>query len=159
MAEISVWTSRSTLHPFVEQRARLRLRTWSGLTARTRRPGPTHQMIGANMVDNVIQRAATIACRILDLRAYLPKRLAFPAHFAWRQMPNRIAGYATGIEIRLLMTNWTALRRKAEAVFTAKDRGLMRAAEVALARAIAGRMAVHAARMSQDFGGFGKQGR
>ena len=74
-------------------------------------------------------------------------------------MPNRIAGYATGIEIRLLMTNWTALRRKAEAVFTAKDRGLMRAAEVALARAIAGRMAVHAARMSQDFGGFGKQGR
>jgi len=159
IAEFLVWTNRSTLHPFVEQRAHLRLCTRSRLTAGTRRPSPTHQMIGADMVHDVIERAAAIARGILDLRAYLPDRFAFPAHFARRQMPNRIAWHSAWIEISLLMTNRTAQRRKAEAVFTANDRGLMRAAEVALARAIAGRMAVHAARMSQDFGGFGKQGR
>jgi hypothetical protein len=157
--QILVWTNCSSLHPFAEQRARLRLRTGSGLTAGTRRPGPTHQMIGADMLHNVIERAAAVARGILDLRANLPDRLAFPAHFARRQMPSRVAGHAAGIEIRLLMTDRTAQRRKAEAVFTANDRRLMRAAEIALARAIAGRMAVHAARMSEHSGGFGEQGR
>jgi len=137
----------------------LRLRTRSGLTAGTRRPGPTYQMIGADMVHNLIERAAAIARGILDLRAYLPDRLAFPGHFARRQVPNRIAGHAAGIDIRLLMTNRTAQRRKSETVFTANDRRLMRAAEIALARAIACGMTIRAARMSKDLGGFGKQGR
>lgn len=157
VAEILVWTNRSSLHPLVEQRTHLRLRPGSGLTACTRRPSPTHQTIGADMVHNVIQRAAAIARGILDLCAYLPNRLTFPGHFARRQVPNRIARHAAGIEIRLLMANRTAQRRKSEAVFTANDRRLMRATEIALARAIAGGMAVRAAGMSQDFGGFVKQ--
>jgi hypothetical protein len=114
-------------------------------------------MIGADMVHDVIERAAAIARGILDLRAYLSDRLAFPGHFGRRQVPNRIAGHAAGIDIRLLMTNRTAQRRKSEAVFTADDRRLMRAAEIALARAITGRMTVRAALMGQDLGGFVKQ--
>ena len=105
----------------------MRLRTRSGLTAGTRRPGPTYQMIGADMVHNLIERAAAIARGILDLRAYLSDRLAFPAHFSGRKMPDWVAGHAAGIDIRLLMTDWTAQRRKAEAVFTPEDRRLMRA--------------------------------
>jgi len=128
IAEILVWTNCSTLHPFVEQRADLRLRTGSGLTAGARRPGPTHQMVGADMMHNLFKRAVAVALGILDLRAYLSDRLAFPAHFSGRKMPDWVAGHAAGIDIRLLMTDWTAQRRKAEAVFTPEDRRLMRAA-------------------------------
>ena len=104
-------------------------------------------MIGADMLHNVIERAAAVARGILDLRANLPDVLpSQPISHGAAHGAKPVAGHAAGIEIRLLMTDRTAQRRKAEAVFTANDRRLMRVAEIALARAIAGRMAVHAAR-------------
>lgn len=74
-------------------------------------------------------------------------------------MPIWSAGDAARVEIRLLMADRTAQRRKAQAVLTTRDRRLMQAAEVALTRAVARGMAVHAARMGQHFGGFCEQGR
>jgi hypothetical protein len=63
----------------------------------------------------------------------------------------RVAGHAGRVEIALLMTARATHGRKPMAVRTALDRRLMQPALVALARAIAGRMTVDAARMSQDF--------
>src|SRR6516162_5718631 len=157
--KILIWANCSSLYPFVEQRALLGLRAGRGLTAGARRPGPAHKMIGADMMHNVIERATAVARGILDLRADLSDRLALPTHVARRQMPGGIAGQIGRIEIRLLMTDRTSQRRKAEAVFTVIDGRLMQAADVALTRAIAGGMAVHAARVVQHFGGLGEQGR
>src|SRR5215471_12488194 len=158
-AEILIWTNCSSLHPGVEQRTLLGLRAGSGLTPSARRPGPAYQMVATDMMYDVVGRAAAVARGILDLRADLPDRPAFPAHLARRQMPARSAGHAARVEIRLLMTDRTTHRRQAEAILAACDRRLMQAADVALTRTVAGRMAVHAPRMLQHFGGFGEEGR
>ena len=114
-------------------------------------------MIGAYMMNDFIERAVAVTLGILDLLAYLPERLVFPAHFGRRQVPDWIAGHAAVIDIRLLVADRTSQRRKPEAIFTAEHRRLMRAAQIALARAVAGRMAIRATWMREHLGGFGKQ--
>jgi hypothetical protein len=61
-----------------------------------------------------------------------------------RQMPGRIARYSRRFEIGRLVTDLAAHRRQSETVFAARDRRLVQTLDVALARAIAGGMAVHA---------------
>ena len=71
-------------------------------------------------------------------------------------MPGGSARHAGRFEIRRLMADRTAHGWEPKAVCAALDRRLMQAALVALARAIAGWMAVHAARVGQHFTGLGK---
>ena len=82
-------------------------------------------MIGPDMVHDLIQRAAAVARRVLDLRANFPERLALPTHFNRREMPDLVSMHATGFEIRRLMTNRTAHGRQAKAVISTGDRWLM----------------------------------
>ena len=76
-------------------------------------------------------------------------------------MPDWIARHAAGVEIGVLVADRTAHGRRAETVFAAFDRRLMQPVQltVALARAVAGRMAVHAARIAQHFADLGEQRR
>jgi len=71
-------------------------------------------------------------------------------------MPAWAAWHSGSFEIGTLVTDRAAHCRQSKAVLAARDRRLMQTLDVALA--IAGGMAVHAARMGEDFGGFGKQG-
>lgn len=61
------------------------------------------------------------------------------------------------VEICALMTNWATHCAQPEIVRTALDRRLMQTAGSALARAVAGRVAVDAARMLQHLAKFGKE--
>jgi hypothetical protein len=152
-------TDGAGLHPGVKERARSRLRAGRWLAVPSRSPGPADQMILTHMMHDVLERSAAIARRIFELLANLRERLAFPSHLMRRELPGRIARHSGGFEISRLVTDRTAQRRKAKAILAARDRRLMQTSAVALARAIAGRMAVHAARMGKHFGGFGEQGR
>src|SRR5437867_3544014 len=100
-------------------------------------------------MDQLFRLAASIAGGVLDLRTDLGNRLAFPCHFARREMPFRMARHTAGFEVRVLMANRAAHRWKTVPVRTARDRRLMQPAQIALPRTIAGRMAVGAARMGQ----------
>src|SRR5271166_1935831 len=106
-------------------------------------------MILSHVMHDVFERAAAIARGIFDLRTDLPERLAFPGHLMRREMPARIAGHSGGFEIGRLVADRAAHRRQPEAVFAALDRRLMQTPDVALARAIAGGMAIHAARIGE----------
>ena len=67
-----------------------------------------------------------------------------------------LPGHAAGLEIGLLVADRAAHRREAISVRPAFDRRLMEPAGVALARAVAGRMAIHAARMGQHLAELGE---
>ena len=150
-------TRRSGLDPGIDERAGFLLRARRGRAAEAGRPGPADQSVGADVMDEVLQRPVAVARRILDLRADLSERLAFPCHLARREMPFRMTGHAAGIEVGLLVADRAPHGRKAMAVRAPRDRRLMEAALLALARMIAGRMAVHAARMSEHLAEFGEQ--
>ena len=132
------------------------LRAGRGLPPGAGRPRPADQMILADMFHEGLQRPVAVAGGILDLGADLAERLAFPAHFARREMPDRVSGHRA--EVRRLMTDRTAQRRQAEAVGAAFDRRLMQPRHVALARAVAGRMAIETARVGQHFAELGEIG-
>ena len=91
-----------------------------------------------------------------DLGADLNEGLAFPGHFIWREMPNRIARHRA--EVRRLMADRTAQRRQAEAVGASEDRRLMQSGGVALARTIAGRVAIKTARVCEHLAEFSEIG-
>lgn len=79
-----MWTNGSRFHPGVKKRANLVLSAGRGLTAGAGGPSPADQMIGRDMVHDIFEGSAAIARGILDLRADLPNRLAFPAHITRR---------------------------------------------------------------------------
>jgi hypothetical protein len=110
-------------------------------------------MIGADMTHDAVERPAAVERWILDLHADLRERLAYPSHFPRRKAPGNLAWHPPRFEIRPLMTDRTAHRRKAKTVAAARDRRLMELARVALARAIPGRVTIHATRMREYFGG------
>ncbi len=72
-------------------------------------------------------------------------------------MPLRMARHAAGLEVGCLVTDGAPHGRKAMTVSAALDRRLVRPGVFALARMVAGRMAVDAARMGQNLAEFGKQ--
>src|ERR1700751_8734 len=132
----SIRTDRAGLHPGVKEGARLRLHAGRGLAVSSRSPGPADQRILAHVMDDVFEGAAAIAGRIFDLLTNLRQRLALPTHLMRRQTPAWIARHSGAF-----------------------DRRLMQTPDVALARAIAGGMAVHTARVGQHFAGFSEQSR
>jgi hypothetical protein len=71
-------------------------------------------------------------------------------------MPIRVSRHAPRIEVGLLVAVRTTHGRQALTVGTALDRRLVRTALFSLARAIAGRMAVDAARMRQHLSELGE---
>src|SRR4029077_7050199 len=158
MSDRLIRTDRAGLHPGIKQRARLRLCAGRGPAIPSRSPGPADQMILAGVMDDVFERTAAVAGRIFDLLTNLCERLALPAHLMRREMPARIAGHPSGFEIGRLVADRAAHCRQPEAVFATRDRRLMQTSHVALARAIAGGMAIHATRMGEHFAGLGEQG-
>jgi hypothetical protein len=129
------------------------------LAAEPGRPSPADQRVAGHVRQDLLQRPAAVARRILDLRADLADRLILPSHLPGRQVPVRMARHAGGIEIRALVAGGAAHRRCAKAIGAAFDRRLMQSACFALERAIADRVAVHAARSHQHFAGFREQSR
>ena len=117
-------------------------------------PRPADQVILADMFHEGCERTIAVARGILDLGANLPDGLAFPGHFVGREVPDRIPGHCA--KVRRLMADRTTQRREAEAVCASEDRRLMWSRGVALARAIAGRMAIEAPRTGQHLAEFGE---
>src|ERR1700681_2504190 len=64
--------------------------------SQARLPCPTDQGVGTDVLDEVFDFPAAVTGGILDLRADLGKRLAFPRHLARRDMPFRVARHAAG---------------------------------------------------------------
>src|SRR5215472_18184974 len=147
-------TRRSGSHPGLSQGAGLILCSWSRLSAIARGPCPADQWVATNVMHEVIQAPAAVAFGILDLRADLAERLAFPTHLARREVPSGLARHAGRFEIGLQVADRAPHRRKTKTVCAAVDRRLVQAAEIALTRVIAGGVAVHAARMRQHLAHF-----
>src|SRR3954464_4107904 len=99
------WTNCPALYPGFDQRASLLLRARSGGASIAGRPGPADQRVLADVLDEVFWLAAAIARGVFDLNANLADSLAFPRHFAWREMPFRMARHAARIEVRFLVTD------------------------------------------------------
>src|SRR4051794_41933671 len=99
------------------------------------------------MVDQVFHLASAIARGIPDLLADLADGLALPGHLARGEVPVGMAGHAAGLKIGLLVAGVAAHRLEPMAVSAARDRRLMQAGTVAPGGAVAGRVAVGAARV------------
>src|SRR6185295_10655694 len=117
-------------------------------------PGPTDEMVLADMLDERVDGAVSIARGILDLGTDLAQRLAFPCHFSRSEMPDRVARHAGGIEVGALMADWTTQRREPKSIGAALDRGLVEPARVTLTRTVARGMTVQTARMRQHLAQF-----
>src|SRR5258708_22082129 len=100
-------------------------------------------------MDQVFDLPAAIMDGVLDLRADLGERLAFPRHLAGRDMPFRVARHAAGLEVGFLVTDRTTHRLCTMTVNAAFDGRLVQPALVTLARALAGPVAGNTARMGQ----------
>src|ERR1700730_13473639 len=87
---------RTGLNPRVDQCAGLLLRSGRGMAAKPGRPGPADQRVAADMMDEIIQRAAAVTFAILDLNADLAERLALPRHLPWREVPFRMSPHTCG---------------------------------------------------------------
>src|SRR5262249_17842256 len=143
-------------HPGFDQCTRLRLRAGHGRAAEAGLPGPADERVLADMVDQLFDLAAAIARGIPDLLADLADRLALPGHLARGEVPCGMARNAARFEIGVLVARVTAHRLQAMAVGAARDRRLMELRIVALPRAVAGGMAVGAARMRQHLAELGE---
>src|SRR5260370_24369560 len=117
-------TNRPGFYPGIDQRTGFLLRAGGRGSAEARLPCPTDQSVGTDVMDEVFDFPAAVTGGVLDLRADLGRRLAFPRHLARRDMPFRMAGHAAGIEVGVLMT----------------DRATHRLAAITVAPAIAPRL-------------------
>ena len=64
------------------------------------------------MLEDLRDRAIAVARRVLDLRADLAGGLALPRHLARREVPVRVARHVRRIEVRVLMADGAAHRRR-----------------------------------------------
>jgi hypothetical protein len=133
------------------------------LRARRRRaalvgmPAPADERILGHVVDELGHRLAAVALRVLDLLADFAQRLADPGHLDWRHVPLRVARDVPGIEVGRPVAGRAAHADGAEVVVAAHDERPMRMAVVALHGAVAGGVAVDAARVLDDLPGLGKK--
>ena len=83
-----------------------------------------------------------------------------PAHAisGRRELPGRVTGDVPGIEVGGAVAGRAAHAGRAEAILAAHHKRLVRVPVVALQRAIAGGMAVHAARMHDHLAGLVEEG-
>src|ERR1700736_171587 len=156
---LSRGTNRPGFYPGIDKCAGFLLRTGSTGATEAGVPCPTDQGVGTDVMDKVFDLPAAVSGGVLDLRADLGERLAFPRHLARRDMPFRVARHAAGVEIGALVTDRTTQGLGAVTVNAARDRRLVQPARVTLVRAVAGRMAIDAARMRQHLADIGEYGR
>src|SRR5438128_5590756 len=71
-------TGRAGFHPGLDQSAGLLLRAGHRAAASAGGPGPPNQRIFADMLDEFLELASTVACGILELGADFGDRLATP---------------------------------------------------------------------------------
>src|SRR5258708_11433669 len=109
-------------------------------------------------MDQVFDLPAAIMDGVLDLRADLGERLAFPRHLAGRDMPFRVARHAAGLEVGFLVTDRTTHRLCTMTVNAAFDGRLVQPALVTLARPVPGRMAGNTARLGPHLARLGEHG-
>src|SRR5437879_10164857 len=87
------------LHPGLDQRTGDLLRAGRRAPAIAWRPGPADQRVLADVMDQLFYLAATIAYRVLDLRADLGERLSCPGHLARSDRPFRMARTSVGFQV------------------------------------------------------------
>ena len=135
-----------------------------GLSAGRRRaacagmPAPSYKRILCHVMNEIVHRLAAVALGVLDLFADLAQRLADPRHLDGRQVPFGMAGRRRGIEVFRPVAGRAAHADGAEAVDAAHDERQVRVAVVALRRAVARRVAVHAACAGDDLSGLAEEG-
>src|SRR5205809_3405778 len=103
-------TGRAGFHPGLDQSAGLLLRAGHRAAASAGSPGPPNQRIFADMMDEFLELASTVACGILALGADFGDRLALPRHFARSQLPFRPARPTARLEARTLAATRAAHR-------------------------------------------------
>ena len=101
------------------------------------------------VVDNLSERLATVALRILDLLTDVPRRLVDPRHLAGREVPLWRAGDASLNQVAVLMTARALHADYAVVVRTTCDRWLVRRHLHALRRHVTVRVAIDAAGMEK----------
>jgi hypothetical protein len=121
-------------------------------SALTRFPGPHHQLVRRQVLDELIEVAIPILLRVLNRTANLSVREAFPDHrCGWRwQPPIRGARWhVCAGEIVVLMARGALLSGSAVTLWASSHIHGVWMTVVSLAREVTARMAVHAAWMAQ----------
>lgn len=152
------WTNSSRANPRFDQRPSDLLRPGCWRPSKARRPGPPNKCVLTDVIDQIVDRAATIPGRVFDLEADFPDGFTLPCHLKRCEMPMRVARHTARIEVGGLVTTRTPHGRQAKAVSAAFDGRLVRMTVVTLPRAIAGRMTIHAMRACQDLAKFREKG-
>ena len=142
---------RSGLRPGPNELAEDGLRPGRWGTANSGLPSPADQTVFGEVVEERGHVRAAVAGGVLDLLANLTERAALPGHRSGGEVPLRVAGHMRRIVIGRAVAGAAWERRCAVTVGAAHDQRLVRPHSIGLGGTLAGRMAVHAARMLQDF--------
>ena len=111
------------------------------------RPAPGDELVVRVVLDDLRERLAAVALRVLDLLADVARRLADPRHLDGREVPVRRARHARVLQVAILMAARALHADHAAVVRAARDRRIVQAHLHALQRHVAVRVAVGAARM------------
>jgi hypothetical protein len=120
----------------------------------TRIPAPANEIVGRNVFEELLKRAATGLFWIFELAAEFGWGTADEDHFVFgsRKRPFGIAGrHVVACEIRSLMASIAAHAVNAVAVFATFDVLQMNVAVIALQRSVTHGVAILAARRCKDF--------
>src|SRR5215203_334633 len=139
------------LDPGLDEGSRLFLRARSWATTVSGRPGPAHQSIVTNVMDEFLKRATAVAIAVADLATDFADCLTFPSHLNRREMPFWMPRHSAGFEVTFLVTSVTSHCCEAVAVSTARHGWLVRPTHLALPRVVTRRMAINATGMGQYF--------
>jgi hypothetical protein len=149
---------RARLHPVFKQPDEF------GVWDRDRRPctpwfpTPTHEGIFCHVLDQGRRRAIAILRSVLEGAAEFRDRKAAPTHCGWRQVPVGSPRHAGRGIVRFAVTRCACLPGHSVAIGTPLHVHLVQPCgiDIALSRAIVARVAVKAARMSQDLRDLGE---
>src|SRR5688572_1529026 len=94
---------RAGVGPRLDEGTERHLGPRRGLATVAGRPRPTDERVLRHVLDDLAQRVAAVAPRVLHLGAGLGERLALPRHRGRREVPVRVAGHAAGLEVRDLV--------------------------------------------------------
>src|SRR6478672_3078263 len=153
--ENALRTLGAAVDPGPDQFAQLLLGAGHGVAAGPRLPGPADEIVVRQMLVQQREIAAAVALRVLNLTADLAYRFALPRHLDRRQAPACMPWHALkrcllageNRDVAVHVAGAAGIAGHTAAVGAARDRRRMGVHVVALGRAVARRMAVHAARI------------
>jgi hypothetical protein len=156
---------RAGIDPGFDQLAEAFLRARRGIAAGSGIPAPGDQIVFRHMLVQQREIASAIAVAVDQLVANISDGFSFPGHLDRREFPTRMsrnalkadAGSGAVLEILIGMTGRTLIACHAVPAIAARRRRLMQVVVIALQRPVACRVAVHAARMGDNLGGFREQ--